>query len=123
MRGLETDRLVLTTEYREGKVRVVVEARDENNRPLTDLKLEGKVSSPGGLQEGRAADRFEVRATGRRLLRSRVQGRGSRFVHRQRAGRCGNRRAIRGRFRRSLPTTVEERDGQLATRRRHARAS
>jgi hypothetical protein len=35
------------------KVRVVVEARDEANRPLTDLKLEGKVSSPGGPQDGR----------------------------------------------------------------------
>jgi uncharacterized membrane protein len=66
MRGLETDKLVLTTEYREGKVRVVVEARDEGNRPITDLKLEGAVSNPGGLKDaGKPLElKFEQRAGG-----------------------------------------------------------
>ena len=65
LRGLETDRLVLTTEYREGKVKVVVEARDENNRPITDLKLEGKVSNPAGREGAAPIDlKFEQRAAG-----------------------------------------------------------
>ena len=51
LRGSESDRLAITTEYREGKVFVVVEARDENNRPITDLIVEAKVSAPGQADE------------------------------------------------------------------------
>jgi uncharacterized membrane protein len=112
MRGLETDRLVLTTEYREGKVRVVVEARDENNRPLTDLKLEGKVSSPGGLQEGKAPIelKFEQRAGGYYEAEFKAEEAGSYIVNAQAKQRA---QAYTGRFRPGLPMTVTEKDGQL----------
>jgi len=48
IRGLETDKLQLTTEFRDGKVRIVVEARDENGKPITDLKLDAGLTAPGG---------------------------------------------------------------------------
>jgi uncharacterized membrane protein len=112
MRGLETDRLVLTTEYREGKVRVVVEARDESNRPLTDLKLEGKVSSPGGPQDGRAPIdlKFEQRAGGYYEAEFKAEEAGSYIVNAQARQRSA---AYSGRFRPGLPMTVTEKDGQL----------
>jgi hypothetical protein len=112
MRGLETDRLVLTTEYREGKVRVVVEARDENNRPLTDLKLEGKVSTPGGPQEGRPPIdlKFEQRAGGYYEAEFKAEEAGSYIVNAQARQRAP---AYTGRFRPGLPMTVTEKDGQL----------
>jgi uncharacterized membrane protein len=112
MRGLETDRLVLTTEYREGKVRVVVEARDEANRPLTDLKLEGKVSSPGGLAEGKPPIelKFEQRAGGYYEAEFKAEEAGSYIVNAQAKQRTA---AYTGRFRPGLPMTTTEKDGQL----------
>jgi hypothetical protein len=112
MRGLETDRLVLTTEYREGKVRVVVEARDENNKPLTDLKLEGKVSTPGGPQEGKAPIelKFEQRAGGYYEAEFKAEEAGSYIVNAQARQRSP---AYTGRFRSGLPMTVTDKDGQL----------
>jgi uncharacterized membrane protein len=54
LRAVETGKLTMTTEYRDGKVRVIVDARDSSNRPLTDLKLRGGVTTPierdGGAQ-------------------------------------------------------------------------
>ena len=112
MRGLETDRLVLTTEYREGKVRVVVEARDEANKPLTDLKLEGKVSSPGGLPGGRPPIelKFEQRAGGYYEAEFKAEEAGSYIVNAQARQRSA---AYTGRFRPGLPMTVTDKDGQL----------
>jgi uncharacterized membrane protein len=112
MRGLETDRLVLTTEYREGKVRVVVEARDDASRPLTDLKLEGKVSSPGGLQEGRPPIelKFEQRAGGYYEAEFKAEEAGSYIVNAQARQRSA---AYTGRFRPGLPMTITEKEGQL----------
>ncbi|HKB01320.1 MAG TPA: hypothetical protein VKD90_03830, partial [Gemmataceae bacterium] len=112
MRGLETDRMVLTTEYREGKVRVVVEARDENNRPLTDLKLEGKVSAPGGLAEGKPPIelKFEQRAGGYYEAEFKADEAGSYIVNAQARQRA---QAYAGRFRPGLPMTTTEKDGQL----------
>jgi uncharacterized membrane protein len=112
MRGLETDKLVLTTEYREGKVRVVVEARDENNRPLTDLKLEGKVSSPGGLPEGRAPIdlKFEQRAGGYYEAEFKAEEAGSYIVNAQSVRQSPR---YRGRFQSHLPTTIETKSGKL----------
>lgn len=110
MRGLETDRMILTTEYREGKVRVVVEARDENNRPLTDLKMEGKVSTPGGL-EGPAIDlKFEQRAGGYYEAEFKAEEAGSYIVNAQAKQQAP---AYKGRFRSGLPLTTVEKDGQL----------
>ncbi len=112
MRGLETDKLALTTEYREGKVRVIIEARDENNRPLTDLRLEGKVSSPGGMPEGRPPIdlKFEQRAAGYYEAEFKAEEAGSYIVNAQ-SVRQSTR--YRGRLRSNLPTTVEQKGGKL----------
>lgn len=112
MRGLETERLVLTTEYREGKVRVTVEARDDNNKPLTDLKLEGKVSSPGGLQEGKIPIdlKFEQRAGGYYEAEFKAEEAGSYIVNAQAKQRA---KAYTGRFRPGLPMTVTDAGTEL----------
>jgi uncharacterized membrane protein len=46
LRAVETGRLSMTTEYHDGKVRVIVDARDRDDRPLTDLELRGGVTTP-----------------------------------------------------------------------------
>ncbi|WP_020471327.1 VWA domain-containing protein [Zavarzinella formosa] len=112
MRGLETDRMVLTTEYREGKVRVVVEARDENNKPITDLKLTGKVSAPIGGGEGvpPVELKFEQRAGGYYEAEFKADQAGSYIVNAQARQRT---QAYKGRFRNGLPMTTVEKNGQL----------
>ena len=112
MRGLETERMVLTTEYREGKVRVVVEARDENNKPITDLKMTGKVSSPLGGADGvpPVELKFEQRAGGYYEAEFKADQAGSYIVNAQAKQRTP---AYKGRFRGGLPMTATEKDGQL----------
>ena len=46
LRPTETGRMTMMTEYSDGRVKVSVDARDESNRPLTDLILRGGVTSP-----------------------------------------------------------------------------
>jgi|GEM_PF-213910 hypothetical protein len=46
LRSVETGRLAMVTEYRDGKIKVTVDARDENKKPLTNLRLEGAVTPP-----------------------------------------------------------------------------
>lgn len=46
VRSVETGKLAMTTEYRDGKVRVMVDARDKDNKPLTDLIMRGGVTTP-----------------------------------------------------------------------------
>jgi uncharacterized membrane protein len=51
LRPTETGRLAMTTEYNDGKVKVIIDARDTNNRALTDLNIVGGVSlaAQGGV--------------------------------------------------------------------------
>jgi uncharacterized membrane protein len=58
LRPTETGRLVMTTEYHDGRVKVTVDARD-NNRPMTDLMLQGGVTSPSPRPED--ARRFDLK--------------------------------------------------------------
>jgi hypothetical protein len=46
LRPTETGRMVMMTEFRDGKVKVTIDARDESNRPMTDLILDGGITSP-----------------------------------------------------------------------------
>lgn len=48
LRSVETGRLAMTTEYRDGRVRVIVDARDSDDRPITDLTIKGGVTLPAG---------------------------------------------------------------------------
>lgn len=51
LRSVETGQLNMTTEYRDGKVKIVVDARDKNNRPLTDLVIRGGVTPPSSNED------------------------------------------------------------------------
>lgn len=112
MRGLETDRLVMTTEYRDGKVKVVVEARDDNNKPIVDLKLEGTASTPVGLSEGSKpiSLKFEQKAGGYYEAEFKAEEAGSYVVTAQ-AKQVTE--GFKGRYRDALPKTVTEKDGEL----------
>src|SRR5262249_51463744 len=39
LRPVESKRLVMAADYRDGKVKIIVDARDENNRPISNLQL------------------------------------------------------------------------------------
>jgi hypothetical protein len=51
LRPTESKNFVMTLEQRDGKVKVFVDARDDNNKPLTELVLRGKVTTPSGKAE------------------------------------------------------------------------
>ena len=48
LRPMESGRLVMNTEYRDGKIKVVVEARTEDGKPDTSLRLRGGLTPPAG---------------------------------------------------------------------------
>jgi uncharacterized membrane protein len=60
LRDVETGRMIMTAEYRDGKVKVVVDARDDNNHAMTDLVLEGGVTSPSptGSEDRKVGGKF-----------------------------------------------------------------
>lgn len=84
LRSVESGRhLQMTTEYRDGKVKVIIEARDEENRPLTNVELEGGVTSPS-LRPGdprKPALRFEQRHAGIYEAEIRADEVGAYFIH------------------------------------------
>ena len=91
LRAVETGRLIMTTEYRDGKVKVIVDARDENNHPLTDLTLQGGVTSPspGGADDrkGKFGElKFEQKNSGVYEAEFKADEAGSYFVNAQ--ARC-----------------------------------
>jgi uncharacterized membrane protein len=92
MRGVENDQLVMTTEYRDGTVRVVVDARDpkNKNRPLTDLQLRGSVSPPTGGSAKSIDLTFRQTASGRYEAEFKAEEAGSYIVN-SRAVRPGQR--------------------------------
>ena len=57
LRPVETGKhLNMTTERRDGKVRVIIDARDDNKMPLVDVEFRGRITSPSlkesdGLKE------------------------------------------------------------------------
>jgi uncharacterized membrane protein len=48
MRPVESGRLIMNTEYRDGKIKIVVEARTQDGKPDTSLKLRGGLTPPTG---------------------------------------------------------------------------
>jgi uncharacterized membrane protein len=63
LRPTESKNLVMTTEMRDGKVKVIVDARDENNKPIIDLNLRGKVTTPTGKAEAQGKIDLEFKQT------------------------------------------------------------
>ncbi|HEX4588989.1 MAG TPA: VWA domain-containing protein, partial [Gemmataceae bacterium] len=65
LRGVETGKLSVASEYRDGKVRITVSGRDDKNRPLTDLRLQGLVTAPNQVQAGKPIElKFEQKSSG-----------------------------------------------------------
>jgi uncharacterized membrane protein len=84
LRGVESGKLGISTEYRDGKVRVVVDARDDRNRPITDLRLKGGVTTPEGTGDGKPLDlKFEQRAGGVYEAEFKAEEMGSYFINAQ----------------------------------------
>lgn len=85
LRPVESRRLVMTTEYRDGKVKVTVDARDENNRPLTDLQLRGAFTPPEarGDDPRRQELRFEQKNSGVYEAEFKAEEAGSYFINAQ----------------------------------------
>jgi hypothetical protein len=52
LRSVETGKLNMVTEYRDGKIKVTIDARDENKKPMTNLRLEGRVTPPSPQVNG-----------------------------------------------------------------------
>lgn len=82
LRAVETGRLTMTTEYRDGKVKVVVDARDKNNRPLTDLTLRGGITIPAKDERSRPPElKFEQKNSGLYEAEFKAEEAGSYFIN------------------------------------------
>lgn len=83
LRPVETGKLVMTTEHRDGRVRVTIDARDANNRPLSDLRIRGGVTTPmSGQPDGSRGDlRFEQRSSGIYVAELKADEAGSYFLN------------------------------------------
>ncbi|MCI0458356.1 MAG: VWA domain-containing protein [Gemmataceae bacterium] len=84
LRAVESGKnLSMTTEVRDGKVRVTVHARDEKGVPLTDLELRGGVTIPSlKVGEGKPpALTFTQKGVGVYEAEVRAEDRGSYFVN------------------------------------------
>jgi hypothetical protein len=60
LRPVESKRLNMTTEYADGKIHIKVDARTDDNRPDTTLKLRGGITAPGA-RAGEVGSRRELR--------------------------------------------------------------
>jgi uncharacterized membrane protein len=63
LRPVESKRLVMTADYRDGKVRIVVDARDENNQPLTNLNLKVGITPPDARASSTRKAEMRLRQT------------------------------------------------------------
>lgn len=83
LRPTETGRMVMNTEYHDGKVRVIIDARDGNNRPITDLVLQGGVTTPSPkADQARKHDlKFEQKNSGLYEVEFPADEAGSYFVN------------------------------------------
>jgi uncharacterized membrane protein len=84
LRPTETGRLAMTTEYHEGRVKVTIDARD-NSRPMTDLTIQGGVTSPSPRAEDtRRFDlKFEQKNSGLYEAEFKAEEAGSYFISAQ----------------------------------------
>jgi uncharacterized membrane protein len=66
LRPTESGRLIMTTDYHDGKVKITIDARDDKNRPLTDLALQGGITTPSPKPEdtSKLALKFEQKNSG-----------------------------------------------------------
>jgi uncharacterized membrane protein len=80
LRPTERGKLLMTTEHRDGKIRIVVEARTDDNRPDDSLKLRGGVTGPPNGRDGSPEVRFVQTNSGRYEAEVDAREPGSYFV-------------------------------------------
>jgi hypothetical protein len=81
LRPTESKRLNMATEYRDGKVKVTVDARTEDGRPDTKLRLRAGVTAPGDPEGGKKQDlAFVQKNSGQYELEIKAEEAGSYFV-------------------------------------------
>jgi uncharacterized membrane protein/Mg-chelatase subunit ChlD len=78
LRPTESRRLNMMTEYRDGKIKIVVEARDDKDKPDTTLKLKGGISGPG--KHGDEKLEFTQKNSGQYELEIKAEDAGSYFI-------------------------------------------
>jgi uncharacterized membrane protein len=85
LRPVESKHLTMTTEYKDGTVKVVVDAHDDRNKALIDLSLRGGVTTPGTKPDEKQQQelRFEETAPGRYEAEFKADESGSYFVSAQ----------------------------------------
>jgi uncharacterized membrane protein len=86
LRSVETGRLTMTTEYRDGRVHVTIDARDANDEPITDLTIEGGITTPAGSPGGKASEspsaiKFEEKNSGVYEASFKANDAGSYFIN------------------------------------------
>jgi uncharacterized membrane protein len=84
LRAVETGQhLTVTTEQRDGKVKVIVKARDKDRAPLVDVDLRGAVTAPAGRpdEERRPELHFEQKNSGVYEAEFNAEDVGSYFIH------------------------------------------
>jgi uncharacterized membrane protein len=85
LRPVESKKMTINTEYRDGKVRIIVDARDEKNRPITDLKLRAGITAPGMKADDLAKMKlkFEQKNSGIYEAEVKAEEAGSYFINAQ----------------------------------------
>src|SRR4029077_2759659 len=65
LRGVETGKLALSTEYRDGKVRVTADLAEEKNKRMTDRRRQGRVTAPTAAADAKPIElKFEQKNSG-----------------------------------------------------------
>lgn len=82
LRATESGALTMTTEFRDGKVKVIIEARDKQDpaKPLTDLRFAGGVTTPSGRVEDAPKLKFEQKNSGRYEAEFKADEAGAYFI-------------------------------------------
>ncbi len=79
IRAVETGRFSMTNEYRDGKVKVIVDARDKDNRPITNLTFRGGITTPSA-KDAKIDLRFEQKNSGVYETEFKAEEAGSYFI-------------------------------------------
>jgi uncharacterized membrane protein/Mg-chelatase subunit ChlD len=107
-RSVETGRLSMTTEYRDGKIKVILDARDNDGKMLTDLNIKGGATPPGGAQaEGdpKVQFKFDQTRPGIYVAEFKADEAGSYFINAQ------STRKVKRKDKDGKDVVVEENDG------------
>jgi uncharacterized membrane protein len=82
LRALESGKhLTISTEQRDGKVRVIVEARDADGGPLVNVDLRAGITSPAAADAAPPELRFEQKNSGVYEAEFKAEDAGAYFIH------------------------------------------